>query len=94
MITEEKQYGPSVKNMKLIAVILCLNTARVCSFALENSSKEGFAPVLLHFIKAFKQGDFQVSAAENAALEAHIKSTHIICTPTFHALQSPFSVVC
>lgn len=64
------------------------------SAAIESSSisKRGFGPVLLHFIWILKQGDFRVSAPENAALPALIKPRHIVLSPTFHALRSPLNV--
>lgn len=57
-------------------------------------TKTGFGPVLLRFIRILQQGDFRVSAAENAALLVNRKPRHVAENPTFHLLQSPLNAVC
>lgn len=90
-ITKKEKQSKLVKSIKLIAVVLLWNTDWVGSAASESSSisNRGSGPVLLHFIWILKQGDFQVSAPENRALQTHIKPRHIVLNPTFHALLSP-----
>lgn len=100
----ERKYSRSKKHsmvliecIKQIPLVLWLNTNWLTTnTALLSTSiyKKSFGPVLLYFSWRLQQGDFQLSAPENAALVVHTKQRHVIEDPTFHAPQSPLNSVC